>query len=211
MTRQERGYSLVALMAAVTIMLVAMAVAMPAWKHVVQDDREEELIFRGGQIADSIRRYQAKNGNALPPSLDVLVKGKFLRKAYKDPMTRQGQWRLLRQGETMPGTSGVRPPLTPSPSPGALRSPSPSPSPFGMVARAAAGVAGTSVGVINGVASLSTHKSIRLFNNRDRYNEWWFVAGQPRVVGRQLVSAPAPAQPGARGQQPGSQTQQRRQ
>jgi hypothetical protein len=71
-------------------------------------------------------------------------------------------------------------------------------------------VAGTSVGVINGVASLSTDKSIRLFNNRDRYNEWWFVAGQPRVVGRQLVSAPTPAQPGARGQQPGAQTPQRR-
>ena len=193
---------MVALMAAITILSVAMAVAVPAWKHVVQDDREQELIFRGGQVADAIRRYQTKNGNALPPSLDVLVKGKFLRKAYKDPMTRDGQWRLLRQGETMPGASSTRPPGTPSPSPGAVRPPSPSPSPLGLVSRA--GAAAASLGVIVGVASLSTDKSIRLFNNRDRYNEWWFVAGQPRVVGRQLVSAPAPAQPGARGQPPGS-------
>lgn len=188
----ERGYSLVALMAGITILSIATAIALPAWKYVIKNDREEELLFRGGQIADAIRRYQTKNGNALPASLEVLVKGKFLRKPFKDPMTGE-DWRLIRQGEIM---GGGRPP-GPSPSPGAspgLASPrpSPSPSPGG---RSTIG----SVGTFVGVASRSTDSSIRLFNNRQRYDEWWFVAGQPRVVGRQLVSPAQPNRPGGPG------------
>ena len=115
--RAERGYSLVALMAAVAIMLVLLAAAMPSWRYLVKNDREQELLFRGGEIADAIQRYQRRNGNALPASLDVLVKGKFLRRAYKDPMTRDGRWRFLRPGDTL-GVPG-------SPTPGGL------PGPFG--------------------------------------------------------------------------------
>ena len=63
----------------------------------------EELIFRGEEIATAIGRYQARNGNALPPSLEVLVKGKFLRREYKDPMTKHGRWRFIRPGDRDPG------------------------------------------------------------------------------------------------------------
>jgi type II secretory pathway pseudopilin PulG len=199
-SRRRRGYALVALMAAVTMMSIAMAAAVPAWKWVVQNDREEELIFRGAQIASAIRRYQAKNGNALPVSLDVLVKGKFLRKAYKDPMTRgeggkEADFQLIRQGQALPGAGGVRPPG----STGIGPSPSPSPSPAGRVGQP---LGGTSVGAFIGVASKSTQKGYRLVNNRERYNEWWFLAGQPIVVGRRLVSGPPAQLPGGRGQPP---------
>ena len=81
--RPEAGYSMVALLAAVAIMMVMMAAAVPSWRYVMRNDAEEELLFRGGEIADAIARYQRRNGNALPPSLEVLVKGKFLRRAYK--------------------------------------------------------------------------------------------------------------------------------
>lgn len=201
MRAHERGYSLVALMAAITVMSVAMAAAVPAWKYVIQNEREQELIFRGGQIADAIRRFQTKNGNALPASIDVLVKGKYLRKAFKDPMAPDGKWRLLRQGEPMPGGGGgTRAPGTPSPSPGASPGASPSPSARPTPLPVRPGGPATSVGAIVGVASLSNEKSIRLFNNREKYDEWWFVAGQPRVVGRQLVSGPATQRPGGPGQ-----------
>ena len=49
-------------MAAVTIMLIVLGAAAPTWRYVMKNDREEELIFRGGQIADAIERYQKKNG-----------------------------------------------------------------------------------------------------------------------------------------------------
>ena len=51
-----------------------------------------------------------------------------------------------------------------------------------------------------GVASRSKEKSFRLFNGKEQYDEWLFVAGQPRVVGRQQV--PATPAPGASPKQP---------
>jgi len=205
--RGQRGVALVALMASVTVMMIGLAVGMPAWSYVVKNDREEELIFRGSQIANGIRRYQAKNGNALPASLEVLVKGKFLRKAYKDPMTKDGQWRLVRQGEIL--TSGGTPSAglpgragspSPSPSPSFGQSPrpggSPSPGPFGSGN-------GTAVGPFVGVASRSTEKGLRLVNNREKYNEWAFLAGQQIIVGNRVLAGPQPqAQPGRGPQQP---------
>jgi hypothetical protein len=45
------------------------------------------------------------------------------------------------------------------------------------------------------VASTSTEKSLRIFNGRTRYNEWVFLPGQPRVVGKPV--RPAGPQPGS--------------
>ena len=99
---------MVALMAAVAVMMIMLAAAVPSWRYVMRNDAEEELIFRGGEIADAIARFQRRNGNALPPSLEVLVKGKFLRRPYKDPMTKHGRWRFIRPGEVVvPGAPGI--------------------------------------------------------------------------------------------------------
>ena len=43
------------------------------------------------------------------------------------------------------------------------------------------------MGGFQGVASTSTEKSLRVFNGRTRYNEWLFLPGQPRVIGRPWV------------------------
>ena len=88
--RFEAGFGLVGALAGITVMLILMAVAMPAWRYVMQDDREEELIFRGTQIADAIARCQ-RESRSLPVSLEFLVQKKFLRKAYKDPMSKSGR------------------------------------------------------------------------------------------------------------------------
>jgi hypothetical protein len=91
-------------------MLILMAAAGPYWKYLMKNDAEEELLFRGGEIADAIGRYQRRNGNALPASLEVLVKQKFLRKEYKDPLTKDGKWRFLRPGDALvPGMPGAPP------------------------------------------------------------------------------------------------------
>ena len=68
-------------------MSVLMSVALPAWRHEAQREKEAELVFRGEQYARAIALYRAKNANAFPPSVDVLVQGKFLRKKYVDPVT----------------------------------------------------------------------------------------------------------------------------
>ena len=201
--RGEAGYSMVALMASVAIMLIMLGAATPGWRYLSKNDREEELIFRGGQIADAIQRYQRKNGNALPPSLDVLVKGKFLRKAYKDPMVPDGKWRFLRPGEIVtpgapPGAPGQpRQPGRPG-SPGGPGGSAPGVLPPGATSPGSTpgtrpiGDGGPLGSTIQGVASRSTDKSLRIFNGRERYNEWLFVPGQPRVIGRPM----APLGPG---------------
>ncbi len=166
-------------MALMGIMTVMMSVAVPSWRYVVKNMREEELIFRGNQIAEAIERYQKKNGNAAPPSLQVLVEGRFLRKPYTDPMTKDGKWRLVRPGEAIPapGVPGASPPPAPP---------------------APAGGPGASLGGIVGVASRSKEKSLRIFNGRTQYSEWIFAAGQPRLVGADRgPRLPAPRLPGA--------------
>ena len=44
------------------------------------------------------------------------------------------------------------------------------------------------------MASLSKQESLRLFNGRTRYDQWVFLAGQPRRLGRN--TGPMPAMPG---------------
>jgi type II secretory pathway pseudopilin PulG len=192
----ERGMSLVALVAAITIMLIAMAVALPAWRYVAQNEREQELLFRGGQIADAIVEYQKRSG-APPPSLDALVKQRFLRRPFKDPMTKDGNWRFIRMGEPLPACqaqAGGRPgqppqmpvPLGPAPSP-------PSAAPSGLT------------GPFIGVASQSKNKALRKFRNCEKYSEWYFIAGQQRewvFLGGEPRRVPTPQAPQLRRPQP---------
>jgi type II secretory pathway pseudopilin PulG len=181
----EAGFALAALLVSLSIMLLAMSAAVPTWRYIIKDDKEQELIFRGNQIADAIQRFQAKNGNAAPPSLEVLVKGKFLRKAYKDPMAKDGEWRLIHLGETVgapaPGVVGTAGSQT---GPGASPTRQPSQA---WQRRSRFGTAGQALGGIVGVASTSEEEGLRLYNGRSKYSEWVFGPNQPCVVGSQPV------------------------
>lgn len=200
--RCEAGYTLIAVMVGVTIMLLTMAVGVPFWRHVVKDDREQELIFRGERIAFAIERYQQRHANAPPASLEVLVEMRFLRKLYPDPMTESGEWRLIRQGEAI---GPIRPPGSegqPSAEAGAgtrRRRESPQRgSERQSSERRSSGRGGSQrggAGGILGVASRSEETGLRLVNGRERYDEWLFVAGQvPVAVGREpQVAGAAPA------------------
>jgi type II secretory pathway pseudopilin PulG len=175
----------VALMAAVAVMLILLAAATPSWRYLIQNDKEEELLFRGGEIADAVARYQRRNGNALPPSLDALVKGKFLRRAYKDPMTKDGKWRFIRPGEAV-GPMGANPPGTAAGSLGSGGMSNTTTTTTTTTRPSAFSQPGTTIGGFQGVASTSKEKSLRIFNGRTRYDEWVFLPGQQRVIGRPL-------------------------
>jgi type II secretory pathway pseudopilin PulG len=121
--RSEGGYTLVALLAMMTVLaLFAMAVA-PSMQQQAQREREQEAIFRGEQVADAIRDYyryrtgivRAVGDQALPKSMDDLVQGipipggsknrQILRpSAARDPMTPEGEWRfVLPRSQTLIG------------------------------------------------------------------------------------------------------------
>ena len=63
-------------------------------------DREEEMIHRGTEYARAIKKFYKKNGR-YPASLDDLDKGqvRYLRKRYKDPLAKDGKWKLLNYGD----------------------------------------------------------------------------------------------------------------
>ncbi len=112
--RSEGGYTLVALLAMMTVlMLFAMAVA-PSVQQQSQREREQEAIFRGEQVANAIGEYyryrsgtiRAVGPQALPSSMDQLLEGipipggsknrQILRpSAARDPLTIEGEWRFI--------------------------------------------------------------------------------------------------------------------
>src|SRR6185503_7881006 len=112
--RSEGGYTLVALLAMMTVLaLFAMAVA-PSVQQQMQREREQEAIFRGEQVANAIREYYiyrsrlvgGANPQALPSSMDQLLDGvpipggsknrQILRpSAARDPLTIEGEWRYI--------------------------------------------------------------------------------------------------------------------
>src|SRR5262245_62860623 len=94
----ESGYILIGIVIILVILGVALVAAVPLWQKAVQREREQELIFRGYQYMQAIERYQRKYPGAYPPTIELLVEQKFLRKAYKDPFGgEKGEWNLLRQ------------------------------------------------------------------------------------------------------------------
>ena len=83
----NRGYAMAALLVAMSVMAVLMSALLPVWSHLATREKEEELIFRGKQYARAIGLFQRKFANTAPPTIDLLVEQRFLRKKYKDPIT----------------------------------------------------------------------------------------------------------------------------
>lgn len=173
----ERGYAMAALIVGLAVMAVVMAAAMPVWKQLVRREKEEELVFRGEQIAHAIGMFQRRSANAYPPNLDVLVQQRLLRKKYKDPITND-DFVPIAQGQAQPaqGARGGQPAQG-----GAAQG-------RGLQTGGAPGNAAT--GGIIGVTSKSTDTSIRLYKGRSHYNEWAFIYTPP-------AAAPGAGGPGA--------------
>ena len=178
--RHDDGYAMAALLVGLAVMTVAMTVAMPVWKQMVQREKEAELIFRGEQYAHAIGLFQRRNGpGTLPPTIDVLVQQHFLRKKFRDPITND-DFQPLFAGQP---TLGAPQPGSAQPGSAARGRGPASPPTAGNAALPGGGVAG---GVM-GVTSKSTNESIRLYKGRSHYNEWAFVyvaqAQAPGAVG----------------------------
>src|SRR3954452_22700644 len=86
----QRGYAMAVLLVGMSVAAVLMTAAMPVWKQVTRREKEAELIFRGQQYVRAIALFQKRSGpGVLPPNVDVLVTGRYLRKKFTDPITNQ--------------------------------------------------------------------------------------------------------------------------
>ena len=197
--RSDAGYAMAALLAGLAIMGIAWTVVVPVWKQYVQREKEAEFIFRAGQYARAVALYQRKYANAFPPNVEVLLREKFLRKKYKDPLT-NGDFRYLSPLELQ-----ALPTLNTTARPGLPNNPGASP---GLPGPGAPGSTGTSAGPSQGIAAVvsrSSAASIKVFKNRRQYNQW--VVTVQDVMPRSALGAPQPGQPGMQPGQPGQPAQ----
>jgi len=208
----EKGYVLLGLMFAFTLLLIAMAVEAPRIAQQIKREREEELVHRGKDYATAVKRFVHKNGGRYPNSLEQLENTnhiRFLRKRYKDPTTGENIWRLVHFGEAEIKISAPNPGLNPSTNnPGlggssstlggsSLSTPPPPNNTAGLAggtglspATPPQGNTGqlgslqtSNIGIgqpigggqIIGIASVNKAQSIKEFNDKDHYDEWFFV------------------------------------
>src|SRR6266566_674332 len=264
--RRDAGFSLAALIFFATAASILAAAAVPAYQMQAKREREKELIFRGEEYTRAIQKYQRKFG-VNPGSIDQLVQTnglRFLRRAYKDPITGK-DFRLIRInpdgslsgsklfaqnvnpqslfgntqifgqqpgaqqpgvqqpgmqqpgvqqplsfGQQPQGSFGQQSPMQPSQQPVQRPGQPVGQSPFSPIG----GGAGTPVaaGGIIGVASDSDEASVMVYNQRQKYSEWEFLAilglGGPQGLRGQQPTGQQPVQPGQvpgqgfQGQQP---------
>jgi len=107
---RARGFTLIELIVATTILLILTGMAVPTLKFAYKREQERQLREALWTIRDAIDRYKdAADRNAFktklgsnnyPPDLDTLVTGedvngkklRFLRKIPIDPMTGKTEW-----------------------------------------------------------------------------------------------------------------------
>ena len=179
-----------ALLVGMSVMAVLMSALLPAWTHLATREKEEELIFRGKQYARAIGLWQRKYANTPAPSIDILVEQRFLRKKYKDPITNDDFQPIFASQTAQPIVSGPQGAARPGQQSATVSTPAQPAAQAG----AASGRPSVQSGII-GVTSKSKDASIKVYNGRDRYNEWAFVYVQ---------TAQRPGQPGGATLAPGA-------
>ncbi len=111
---RARGFTYIALLAAIIILGIVLGSAGKYWQNVMQREKEEELLFRGNQYRQAIERYyNSPPGGQFPNSVDDLVTDnrtstgkRHLRQKFKDPMTGE-DFQLVRDAEQGNRITGV--------------------------------------------------------------------------------------------------------
>ena len=110
----DGGYIMVVLLIGMAVSAVWMGAMLPSWRQQGIRQKEAELIFRGEEYARAIALYWRKNNQTLPPSIDVLVSQRYLRKKYLDPITNKEFLTVGGLGQGSAGGLGPSSPLLPS-------------------------------------------------------------------------------------------------
>jgi general secretion pathway protein G len=113
MAKPARGFTLIELIVAATILAILTMMALPLARVTIQREKEKRLHQALWEMRDAIDRYKDMADRGMfqtkvdtmgyPPDLDTLVKGvegqagkkyRFLRSIPTDPMTNNKEWGL---------------------------------------------------------------------------------------------------------------------
>ena len=199
--KEERGYALIALLAVMTLLMIAMMGAAPSIRQQSRRERELEAIARGEEVAEAIRMYISMNPTKQPPnSMDELLEGvtpagrtkkvKVLRaSAARDPLSESGEWRTVKLRDEalirfIRDISEYADGRTPTPTNDQALSGIQLPQLTGLITGLGSGSAEDSGGEDNslsssgpfiGVASRSRRESIITYYGIDRHDRWVFT------------------------------------
>src|SRR5436190_10689436 len=101
---RQSGYVLLAILFALTVLIVGLAVAAPRAAVALKRTKEDELVRRGQQYSLAIRRFYKKFGR-YPSDIDQLESTnniRFLRRRYLDPLTGKDDWKPIQFGQARP-------------------------------------------------------------------------------------------------------------
>lgn len=112
--RAETGYALVGIMGVILFSLTLTTATAPKIQREIQREKEEEMLWRGQQVATGLARYAASRNGQYPLKLIELIEGtqqasrrlRFMRaSALCDPMMPcepgKSNWRLVHPGDPL--------------------------------------------------------------------------------------------------------------
>jgi hypothetical protein len=163
------------------------------------------------EYARGVMKFQRRAGpGTLPPSLDVLVQQRFVRRKYKDPLSGE-DFQPVYQTVTQPGQPGSG--AAGAARPGMSTPGTPTTTPSGTPTTTVGGTPTSNQGMpvpgagVMGVVSKSKGTSIKIFNGRTRYDQWAVTyqdirpgKGLPPDLIQALAAPSGQAQPGGIGQ-----------
>jgi type II secretory pathway pseudopilin PulG len=106
------GFTYIGLLIAVVILGIGLSAVGTVWRTQAQREREQELLFIGGEFRTAIAHYVAAGAHQYPQEISDLLEDKrwpeprhHLRKLYVDPMTGAQDWTIIRTD--MLGITGI--------------------------------------------------------------------------------------------------------
>lgn len=113
--RGEKGFIYLSLLFIVAVMGIAASATGYVWSTVAARNKEEELLFRGGEIKKAVSSYyqESPGAKSYPRNLEDLLKDprypvirRHLRKIYQDPVTGKADWENIKAPQG--GIMGVK-------------------------------------------------------------------------------------------------------
>lgn len=95
--KHEGGYLLIGVMLYMIFLGLTMSGYASVWSTTARIENEEQLKFCLKEMRRGIEKYKIKNGNN-PGTLQELVNGKYIRKIYIDPFTKEKNWKIIEEG-----------------------------------------------------------------------------------------------------------------
>ncbi len=98
--KRGRGFTLIELMIVISMMMILIAIAIPAYRNSIVRAKEGVLKQNLFTLRSLISQYTLDKQKA-PESLDDLVSGGYIKQIPDDPMTAKADWTVVQEDDTL--------------------------------------------------------------------------------------------------------------